>query len=650
MGSRFGSLCKIAGRGVHAPRVRAWAPSPKPKICANHIRPTSITYPDSRVISLDYGAAGGMDDVLSRIQAIKDGALELAKYTRLGQAAVVQVDYTEPDVCHDLITGSGDDPYDGFDRFDRIVDNLWRDYGSSTDAARIKYGYDRAGNRTYRENPVDTGDNHDEHYAYDGLHRLKDFDRGALNAGKTAISTLKFAQEWSLDPTGNWSGFKQDDNGDTTWNLDQSRTSNKVNEITAITETTGPAWADPAYDKAGNMTGIPQPADPTQTYTGTYNAWNRLVKLTDGANTVQENEYDGLGRRIIKKKYTGGVLDETRHHYFSLAWQALEERVDASTDPDRQFIWGLRYLDDLICRDRDTTADGILDERLYALQDANWNVTALVDTAGDVQERCAYDAYGKPLFLDASFASRSSSSYNWETLLSGYRWDVYTRLFQVRNRMYHARLGIWLTRDPVGFEPETNYVYQNVDDNPVGFSRDPMNLYNYCWNSPAVNTDPSGLRPCVRFANLVLNPLTFGYGCYCGWKRTGGDPRKGLRDSLDALDEACRIHDICLEGFWDFINPIKQLVCNRNLCLAAISAKYGTCRMRHAPGRRLDQCLKAAGLMIGFYCIVLRTGGVASHEISSPLLLSRNLQQDIFTLIEFESHSGLVEKNQCSNF
>src|SRR5436189_405887 len=48
----------------------------------------------------------------------------------------------------------------------------------------------------------------------------------------------------------------------------------------------------------------------------------------------------------------------------------------------------------LILRDRDTNADGALDERLYALQDANWNVTALTSSSGDVQERYAYDAYG----------------------------------------------------------------------------------------------------------------------------------------------------------------------------------------------------------------------------------------------------------------
>ncbi len=48
-----------------------------------------------------------------------------------------------------------------------------------------------------------------------------------------------------------------------------------------------------------------------------------------------------------------------------------------SSNPNRQYVWGERYIDDLILRDRDTTGDGTLDERLYALQDANWNVVAV---------------------------------------------------------------------------------------------------------------------------------------------------------------------------------------------------------------------------------------------------------------------------------
>jgi hypothetical protein len=48
-------------------------------------------------------------------------------------------------------------------------------------------------------------------------------------------------------------------------------------------------------------------------------------------------------------------------------------------------------VDALVLRDRDTGGDPELDERLYVQQDANFNVTALVDTAGNVVERYVYD-------------------------------------------------------------------------------------------------------------------------------------------------------------------------------------------------------------------------------------------------------------------
>ena len=46
--------------------------------------------------------------------------------------------------------------------------------GSGTDVDRFKYGYDRNGNRTYRENVVATsyGTYFDEVYQYDAIDRL----------------------------------------------------------------------------------------------------------------------------------------------------------------------------------------------------------------------------------------------------------------------------------------------------------------------------------------------------------------------------------------------------------------------------------------------------------------------------------------------
>ena len=73
--------------------------------------------------------------------------------------------------------------------------------------------------------------------------------------------------------------------------VDQGRTSNKVNEITDIT-TSGslPLWTTPAYDDAGNTTSMPQPATPTDSYTAVYDAWNRLVSLSDTGGTAEDAE------------------------------------------------------------------------------------------------------------------------------------------------------------------------------------------------------------------------------------------------------------------------------------------------------------------------------------------------------------------------
>ncbi|MFN5196038.1 MAG: RHS repeat-associated core domain-containing protein, partial [Planctomyces sp.] len=396
---------------------------------ANTIRPTTVTYPNGRVVTYGYDSSNSMADALSRVAAVIDndgGATHLADYSYLGCGTpspglgegrgegIVETDYTQPDVRYTLVgTAGGDDPDTGdkqrkppseerggrleavaqeeLDRFGRIKDSDWYNYGTSADADRIKYGYDRSGSRIWRENTVarSQGKYFDEKYLYDQIHRLKDMSRGGLGSGGSTLSNKQFAQCWGLDETGNWSNFREDNAGAGSWTLNQSRTSNTVNEITDITETVGASWVTPVYSRAGNMTTMPQPASPASNYTATYDAWNRLVKIADGGNTVSEYQYDGAKRRVVQKSYVSGTLNETRHLYYTepSKWQVVEERVGTSTSANRQFVWGLRYIDDLILRDRDTDGNGTLDERLYSLQDANWNVTGLVNTSGVIQQR-----------------------------------------------------------------------------------------------------------------------------------------------------------------------------------------------------------------------------------------------------------------------
>ena len=328
----------------------------------------------------------------------------LVKYKYLGLSSVVEVDYPTPQVKLDLHGGTPG-TYTGLDRFGRVVNHPWINYGATPDedVARIQHGYDRNSNRLWRQNDVARAlsKKFDQQYTYDGLNRLTDAKTGLLNGSHLIPpgSDTAFQQKWSLDYVGNWSCFKQDDDGGGTFDLKQTRRANPVNEITDIAATTGPTWTTPQYDPAGNTTSFPKPAAPTESFTAVYDAWNRMVRVIDNETDgiVQENVYDGRNFRIVKKTYASGMLDETRHIYYNSAWQALEERLGSSpdsADPAQQYVWGIRYIDDLELRDRDTSEppDGTLNERLYYTSDTRFNLTALVSTVGTALERYEYDA------------------------------------------------------------------------------------------------------------------------------------------------------------------------------------------------------------------------------------------------------------------
>ena len=114
--------------------------------------------------------------------------------------------------------------------------------------------------------------------------------------------------------------------------------------------------------------------------------------------------------------------------------------------------------------------------RLYGLQDANWNVTCLVNPSGVVQERFAYHAYGLPEFMNASFTLQSSSVSNWDILYAGYRWNSGVDLYHVRNRVYHSVIGVWIQRDMHKLTQRDN-------------------KYLYSYSSPNIYLDPSGKIP-----------------------------------------------------------------------------------------------------------------------------------------------------------
>jgi RHS repeat-associated protein len=162
------------------------------------------------------------------------------------------------------------------------------------------------------------------------------------------------------------------------------------------------------------------------------------------------------------------------------------------------------YVNAMILRDRDTNSDGTMDERLWGVQDANWNVVALVDGSQAVSERYTYDSYGTVKIYDGSYTVRSGgSSYASVVLFQGGRLDTVTGNTNFEHRDVDSATGTWTSTDPLGFAAH--------DDN----------LYRFVGNDPRDNVDSTGLqwrRPPL-FPGL---PRNGGPPLFPGLPRNGG--------------------------------------------------------------------------------------------------------------------------------
>jgi RHS repeat-associated protein len=189
-----------------------------------------------------------------------------------------------------------------------------------------------------------------------------------------------------------------------------------------------------------------------------------------------------VNRRITENPGT------IRDLYYSMLWQLLEEDVGGSMAD--QYVWSPVYIDALI--ERDTPG-----QRMYADQDVNFNVTALVDTTGTVQERYDYDPFGAVTILAPDWTTRSSSNFGWVFFREGTRYDFATGFYLFHMRDYSPTLGRWLEDDQSGF----------------GTSPSESNLYWYAGNNPTTRKDlNAGLKNGPIAGMLVQSDWGHGIG------------------------------------------------------------------------------------------------------------------------------------------
>jgi RHS repeat-associated protein len=219
----------------------------------------------------------------------------------------------------------------------------------------------------------------------------------------------------------------------------------------------------------------------------------RISKISSGV--TQQFIYDG---NDVLLKYTDGVLS-------------------------KRFTNGPRIDEPLVMHD---VTEG---QNFFYHSDSLGSITAVTDSTGLLIESYKYTSYGQPTIYDKDGLVITESEIKNPHLFTGREYDFETGTYFHRNRYRFADLGIWLSKDPQGF-----------DDGP--------NLYSYVGNNPVNYIDPWGLARIWWPPEFWKGPR---YGNWGGGKWSGGwdvdyhGDKMGNAPYVDSLDFCCQKHDFC---------------------------------------------------------------------------------------------------------
>ena len=196
------------------------------------------------------------------------------------------------------------------------------------------------------------------------------------------------------------------------------------------------------YDNAGNLL-----QDDKAKYT--YDAFNRTVKVETFDGNVQVNRYDAEGLRHEMEE-NGRLVRFIFHKGEAVAEQEENSNVI-------RLIRG----SELIARSSDSES-----ARTYYhyASDEMGSTTHIVDENGNIQNRYAYDAWGKITVKEEAVPNRFT--------YYGQQIDPITQQYYLRARFYNPVLGRFTQEDT--------------------YRGDGLNLYAYCANNPVYYVDPSG--------------------------------------------------------------------------------------------------------------------------------------------------------------
>jgi RHS repeat-associated protein len=251
-----------------------------------------------------------------------------------------------------------------------------------------------------------------------------------LNSQNDGIQT----RSWSHDLVGNTTSETIDGNA-------EART---LNAMHAPTAAGNKAYA---YDNNGQMTSKPG-------YTLVWDARNHLsTGLAGILPGPVAYRYDAFGNRVSKGSTRYLLVDN----------QVVAEFTGSAS---KQYCYG-SYIDEVL-------AEQVVTPSLpsYYHRNRQYNTVALTDAVGAIVEQYSTDAMGRVKAFDAAAAAKSAPTAT-TVLFTGRVWDVETGLYYFRARYFEPELGVFISRDPLGFV-DGKSVYQGW--HVTRFRMDPTGL------------------------------------------------------------------------------------------------------------------------------------------------------------------------------
>ncbi len=238
------------------------------------------------------------------------------------------------------------------------------------------------------------------------------------------------------------------------------------------------------YDNNGNL--VKKTETDGKGWTYGYDFENRLVKAVKRKGLETKTitfKYDPFGRRMEKKaeEAEDGKIETKTYTYVydneDIVLEYLTKTEDGETKTETtRYVQG-PGIDEPLAIERKG-------EMYYYHADGLGSIVALTDVKQKVVESYSYDSFGE--------VKRKGDKVKNTYTFTGREWDKEVELYYYRARYYDAKVGRFISKDPIGFVGGDVNLYSYVGGNPVNYT-DPWGLVTWPTNYPVV-TSPYGPR------------------------------------------------------------------------------------------------------------------------------------------------------------